>query len=96
MLRKRFLIVTGIILALVLIGACASQSASNTVIAPQGDYFQPQQGEMLAATPGPQGGDANRAVVADGTFSQTVQQAQEPPQAPDGQDQSGMKRIVLK
>jgi hypothetical protein len=87
MMRKRFLMVLGILLMLVVIVACASQ-APNEVASVNEGYFAPS-----ASINEPQGGDANnRAASDDGTLSEQPQQGQQEQQLND-QD---VKRVVLK
>jgi len=94
MLRKRFLVVGGILLALMVIAACASQAASVNAPSPA-DYYQSQKGEMLAApTPAPMIANALR-FGGDGTVNEP-QQGQQAQQAPDTQIPTDIKRIVLK
>jgi hypothetical protein len=92
MMRKRFLIVPGILLVLAVIVACSRAGPHGADIEQQADY-------MLAAPTGapqlmnePQGGYANnRSAGDDGIVSQPQQVQQE--QQPNDQD---VKRIVLK
>ena len=94
MMRKRFFIVMGIIGALVLIAACASQAVNQD--GPSAALrFMPN---LPADAPvnEPQGGLAARSVTADGIVSPQDQQGQPMQQAPDTQNQSDVRRIVLK